>query len=77
MYHGWEKYQVGASGAWQSATTIRINPTELIGKYGQMAFRLNYWGPTGNQKDTRVQIELVAHEADNSGEHWQQDPCIP
>ena len=54
MYHGWERYQ-NVDG-WQAVTNIRINPTQLVGKYGQLTFRLNYWGPTGNQKDTRVDI---------------------
>lgn len=54
MYHGWEKYTLRAG--WQSPTTIRIKPTQLIGQYGHVNFRLNYWGPTGNQKDTRVEI---------------------
>lgn len=54
MYHGWERYQ-NVEG-WQAVTNIRINPTQLVGKYGQLTFRLNYWGPTGNQKDTRVDI---------------------
>jgi nitrate reductase / nitrite oxidoreductase, alpha subunit len=54
MYHGWEKSSMRAG--WQSPTTIRIKPTQLIGGYGHVNFRLNYWGPTGNQKDTRVQI---------------------
>lgn len=54
MYHGWEKSTMRAG--WQSPVTIRIKPTQLIGKYGHINFRLNYWGPTGNQKDTRVEI---------------------
>lgn len=54
MYHGWECYTL--KGGFQSPTTIRIKPTQLIGKYGHVNFRLNYWGPTGNQKDTRVEI---------------------
>jgi complex iron-sulfur molybdoenzyme family reductase subunit alpha len=54
MYHGWERYQ--SNTGWQAPTIIRINPTQLVGKYGQLNFRLNYWGPTGNQKDTRVDI---------------------
>jgi nitrate reductase alpha subunit len=57
MYHGWERYQHNTG--WQAPTGIRINPTQLVGKYGQLAFRLNYWGPTGNQKDTRVEIVKV------------------
>ncbi|AJE02766.1 molybdopterin-dependent oxidoreductase [Geobacter pickeringii] len=54
MYHGWERYTL--AGGWQSPSTIRIKPTQLVGGYGHVRFRLNYWGPTGNQKDTRVQI---------------------
>jgi complex iron-sulfur molybdoenzyme family reductase subunit alpha len=54
MYHGWERYQNNTG--WQAPTVVRINPTQLVGKYGQLTFRLNYWGPTGNQKDTRVDI---------------------
>ncbi len=55
MYHGWERY-LFTQGGWQSPTTIRINPTQLAGGYGQLKFKLNYWGPTGSQKDTRVEI---------------------
>lgn len=51
MYHGWEAYFL--QRGWQSPTTIRIKPTQLVGLYGHVRFRLNYWGPTGNQKDTR------------------------
>jgi complex iron-sulfur molybdoenzyme family reductase subunit alpha len=54
MYHGWERYFL--DNGWQSPTKIRIKPTQLVGGYAQLAFRLNYWGPTGNQKDTRIQI---------------------
>ena len=54
MYHGWERYFLNSG--WQSPVTIRINPTQLAGGYGQLFFRLNYWGPTGSQRDTRVDI---------------------
>ncbi|MEA3275463.1 MAG: molybdopterin-dependent oxidoreductase [Pseudomonadota bacterium] len=57
MYHGWERYQ--SNTGWQAPTHVRINPTQLAGKYGQLTFRLNYWGPTGNQKDTRVDVRKV------------------
>ncbi len=64
MYHGWESYMLKNAltgprpldNGWQSPCTIRIKPTQLIGGYGHVRFRLNYWGPTGNQKDTRVQV---------------------
>jgi complex iron-sulfur molybdoenzyme family reductase subunit alpha len=57
MYHGWEKYFMDNN--YQSPTNIRIKPTQIAGGYGQLKFRLNYWGPTGNQKDTRVQIRKL------------------
>ena len=63
MYHGWESYMLknalvnpAFKNGWQGPCTIRIKPTQLIGGYGHVRFRLNYWGPTGNQKDTRVQV---------------------
>ncbi|MHC1742077.1 MAG: molybdopterin-dependent oxidoreductase [Syntrophobacteraceae bacterium] len=63
MYHGWESYMLKNAlvtptfkNGWQGPCTIRIKPTQLIGGYGHVNFRLNYWGPTGNQKDTRVDI---------------------
>ncbi len=57
MYHGWEKFLGFQQGGWQSLTYIKIKPTQLIGKYGHINFRLNYWGPTGNNRDIRVQVE--------------------
>jgi len=57
MYHGWEKYLGFQQGGWQSLTYIKIKPTQLIGKYGHVNFRLNYWGPTGNNRDIKVEIE--------------------
>jgi complex iron-sulfur molybdoenzyme family reductase subunit alpha len=57
MYHGWEKYFMDNN--YQSPTNIRIKPTQIAGGYPQLRFRLNYWGPTGNQKDTRVQISKL------------------
>jgi nitrate reductase alpha subunit len=31
-----------------------------VGKYGHIDFKLNYWGPTGNNRDVKVQIEKYA-----------------
>ena len=56
MYHGWERYLGFLQGGWQSPTYIKIKPTQLIGGYGHVNFRLNYWGPTGNNRDVRVDI---------------------
>ena len=59
MYQGWERYNF-KKGGFQSPTTIHIKPTQLAGGYGQLKFRVNYWGPTGNQKDTRIEIRKYA-----------------
>ncbi|HLB71456.1 MAG TPA: hypothetical protein VJJ51_10475 [Candidatus Methanoperedens sp.] len=61
MYQGWERYTF-KKGGFQSPTTIHIKPTQLAGGYGQLKFKLNYWGPTGNQKDTRVEIRKYTEE---------------
>ncbi len=61
MYQGWERYNF-QKGGFQSPTTIHIKPTQLAGGYGQLKFRVNYWGPTGNQKDTRVEIRKYPEE---------------
>jgi complex iron-sulfur molybdoenzyme family reductase subunit alpha len=57
MYHGWEQFLGFGEGGWQSLTYIKIKPTQLVGNYGHVAFKLNYWGPTGNNRDIKVQIE--------------------
>jgi complex iron-sulfur molybdoenzyme family reductase subunit alpha len=57
MYHGWEKFLGFQKGGWQSLTYIKIKPTQLVGKYGHVNFRLNYWGPTGNNRDVKVEVE--------------------
>lgn len=57
MYHGWEKFLGFQTGGWQSLTYIKIKPTQLIGGYGHLNFKLNYWGPTGNNRDVKVTIE--------------------
>ena len=43
-------------GGWQSPTVIKIKPTQLVGGYGHVNFKLNYWGPTGNNRDVKVDI---------------------
>jgi complex iron-sulfur molybdoenzyme family reductase subunit alpha len=59
MYHGWEKYQFKDRSNFQATVPIRIKPTQLVGGYGQLHFGLNYWGPTGVNRDTRVDVEKV------------------
>jgi complex iron-sulfur molybdoenzyme family reductase subunit alpha len=65
MYHGWEKFLGFGEGGWQSLTYIKIKPTQLVGKYGHLNFKLNYWGPTGNNRDIKVQIEKFKGEPPN------------
>lgn len=57
MYHGWERFLGFQKGGWQSVTYIKIKPTQLVGNYGHVKFKLNYWGPTGNNRDIKVEIE--------------------
>ncbi|MFI9011535.1 nitrate reductase subunit alpha [Actinosynnema sp. NPDC053489] len=38
-------------GIHNSLTRLQIKPTHLVGGYAQMSFALNYYGPTGNQRD--------------------------
>ncbi len=57
MYHGWEKFLGFQRGGWQSQTYIKIKPTQLVGQYGHLRFKPNYWGPTGNNRDVKVEIE--------------------
>lgn len=56
MYHGWEKYQFADRSNFQATVPIRIKPTQLAGGYGQLQFALNYWGPTGVNRDVRVEV---------------------
>lgn len=57
MYHAWERYVGFKKGNWQSVSPIRIKPTQMAGGYGQLHFKLNYWGPTGNNRDILVEVE--------------------
>jgi complex iron-sulfur molybdoenzyme family reductase subunit alpha len=65
MYHGWEKFLGFGEGGWQSLTYIKIKPTQLVGKYGHINFKLNYWGPTGNNRDVKVEIEKFQGQPPN------------
>ena len=65
MYHGWERYLGFLQGGWQSPSYIKIKPTQLVGKYGHVNFRLNYWGPTGNNRDLRVDIAKYTPNAND------------
>ncbi|MDT3697832.1 MAG: molybdopterin-dependent oxidoreductase [Thermincola sp.] len=57
VYHGWERYTFGeGSGNWQAVTTVRVKPTQEV-NYGHLKFKLNYWGPTGNNRDTLLDVK--------------------
>jgi nitrate reductase alpha subunit len=50
------------AGGHNSLTRVRLKPTLMLGGYGQFTFALNYWGPTGNNRDTYVRVTKLAGE---------------
>ncbi len=54
--HTPELYMDLIEGGTQSVCPIRITPTHLVGNYGHLMFRPNYYGPGGTQRDVRVEI---------------------
>jgi nitrate reductase alpha subunit len=50
------------AGGHNSLTRVRLKPTLMMGGYGQFTFALNYWGPTGNNRDTFVQVAKLEGE---------------
>ncbi|MCB1694496.1 MAG: hypothetical protein KDI19_17120 [Pseudomonadales bacterium] len=68
LYHGWELYQGGDGrrANFNSVTGIQMKPTQLAGGYGQLHFAPNYWGPTGVQRDTRVEVERCSPPEEGS-----------
>lgn len=57
MWHTPELYMDLIEGSSQSVVPIRITPTHLVGNYGHLVFRPNYYGPGGSQRDTRVEVK--------------------
>ncbi|MFY3744611.1 nitrate reductase subunit alpha [Anaeromyxobacter sp. Red801] len=49
-------------GSHNSLTRVRLKPTLMMGGYGQFTFALNYWGPTGNNRDTYVRVTKLEGE---------------
>ena len=49
-------------GGHNSLTRVRLKPTLMAGGYGQFTFALNYWGPTGNNRDTYVLVKKLEGE---------------
>jgi nitrate reductase alpha subunit len=50
------------AGGHNSLTRVRLKPTLMAGGYGQFTFALNYWGPTGNNRDTYVIVRKLEGE---------------
>ncbi len=46
-------------GLHNSVTRIQMKPTQMIGGYAQLSYGFNYYGPTGNQRDTYVTIRKL------------------
>ncbi|MPN55839.1 Perchlorate reductase subunit alpha [bioreactor metagenome] len=57
MWHCPELYMDLLTGGSQSVCPVRINPTNLVGNYGHLFFRPNYYGPAGSQRDVRVNVK--------------------
>ena len=47
------------AGGHNSLTRVRLKPTLMLGGYGQFTFALNYWGPTGNNRDTFIRVRKL------------------
>jgi nitrate reductase alpha subunit len=47
------------AGIHNSLTRVRLKPTLMVGGYGQFTFALNYWGPTGNNRDTFIRVRKL------------------
>ena len=57
MWFAPELYMDLIEGSSQSVVPVRINPTHLVGNYGHLVFRSNYYGPAGTQRDARVEVK--------------------
>jgi len=53
--HGMEMAQFPMRRNHQAVVIARVNPTQLV-QYGHLRFAPNYWGPTGVERDVRVQV---------------------
>lgn len=74
MYHAQERTvdtpgcstTIQPGGMHNSVTRTLVKPTHLIGGYGQLSYDFNYYGPTGNQRDTVIVVrkarEVVWYE---------------
>jgi nitrate reductase alpha subunit len=47
------------AGATNSLTRVRLKPNLMAGGYGQFTYHLNYWGPTGCNRDTHILVRKL------------------
>ncbi len=47
------------AGGHNSLTRTRLKPIFMVGGYGQFSYGFNYWGPTGVNRDTFVQVKKL------------------
>jgi nitrate reductase alpha subunit len=50
------------AGATNSPTRARLKPVLMMGGYGQFTYAINYWGPTGVNRDTYVLVRKLPGE---------------
>jgi nitrate reductase alpha subunit len=67
QYHAPERTSVPKSplrdyrraGGHNSLTRVRLKPNLMVGGYAQFTFALNYWGPTGCNRDTHILVRRL------------------
>lgn len=65
LYHATEKTiytpltSRGNRGSHNSPTRVYVKPTLMIGGYAQLSWSINYYGPTGVNRDTWVYVRKV------------------
>jgi nitrate reductase alpha subunit len=47
------------AGMNNSLTRARLKPVLMSGGYAQFSYAFNYWGPTGNNRDTYVFVRRI------------------
>jgi len=47
------------AGGHNSLTRTRLKPNLMVGGYGQFTYHFNYWGPTGNNRDTHILVRKL------------------
>jgi len=47
------------AGGHNSLTRTRLKPNLMLGGYAQFTYHFNYWGPTGNNRDTHILVRKL------------------